>query len=263
MTVVLTGDVHHHIPSSDRGHTTETEMELALEYADIAARHRLNVTLFVTGRCIVTERDRARRLSALKNVEIGGHGWDAFYPRKLYAALARMGASPHGPAWFQDRWTIRRTCSAVAGVTGKPVRSWRNHALQYDTNTPGLLTRAGIDVWSDVVDLASSGPYRHESGVTALPLNTLPDHDHMFHGDLTPEALGDDSGREVLPPERWYEHVCRRTTELAEAGGIVTILAHPLCMKVADDWATFERLCAFLSRFPSLFATEAADRALR
>jgi hypothetical protein len=85
----------------------------------------------------------------------------------------------------------------------------------------------------------------------------------MFHGDLTPEALGRDSRREVHPPAQWYEDVCRRTTELAEAGGIVTILAHPLCMKVADDWETFERLCAFLSRFPSLFATDAAGRALR
>ena len=31
-------------------------------------------------------------------------------------------------------------------------------------------------------------------------------------------------------------------------------------MKIADDWATFERLCAFVARFPSVTATQAVER---
>jgi hypothetical protein len=31
-------------------------------------------------------------------------------------------------------------------------------------------------------------------------------------------------------------------------------------MKIADDWATFERLCGFVARFPSVTATQAVER---
>jgi hypothetical protein len=53
-------------------------------------------------------------------------------------------------------------------------------------------------------------------------MNTLPDHEHMFHGDLTPEELGD----KVYTPAGWCDRVCRQTAAIAEAGGTVTILAH-------------------------------------
>jgi hypothetical protein len=258
MPVVLTGDVHHAIPSSDRAHATESESRLAMAYARIAERHGLRVTLFVTGRAAVADREDLRPLLSMEHVEIGGHGWDAFYPRKLYAGLRRLSGSPHGPAAFQRLWTIRRTCRTLARATGRPVRSWRNHAYQHDANTPGLLAAAGVEVWSDEVDLESTGPYRHESGVAVLPMNTHTDHEHVFHGDLTPDTLGPDPGREVYAPAEWCDRVCRQTAAIVEQGGTATILAHPLCMKVADDFASFERLCAFVGAFPSAFAADAA-----
>jgi hypothetical protein len=258
MSVVLTGDVHHSIPSSDRAHASESESELSVEYARIAARHGLRVTLFVTGRAVVQDRDDLQPLLAMDNVEIGGHGWDAFYPAKLYAALNRLSGSPHGPAFYQRRWTIRRTCTALTRWSGRPVRSWRNHAYEHDRNTGRLLAAEGVVAWSDEYDLERTAPYRHESGVVVLPMNTLPDHEHVFHGDLTPEELGPDSGRTVYPPEEWCDRVCEQTARVVEAGGTATILAHPLCMKVADDWASYDRLCAFIARFSSLTAERAA-----
>jgi hypothetical protein len=260
MPVVLTGDVHHAIPSSDRDHASESESRLAVEYARIAERHGLRVTLFVTGRAAVADRDDLRPVLSMEHVEIGGHGWDAFHPRKLYGGLRRLSGSPHGPGFYQRLWTIRRTCSTLSRATGRPVRSWRNHAYQHDANTPALLAAAGVEVWSDEVDLASTGPYRHDSGVTVLPMNTYTDHEHVFHGDFTPAALGVDSGREVFEPAEWCDRVCRQVEAIVDVGGTATILAHPLCMKVADDFATFERLCAFLAGFPSEFAADSAAR---
>lgn len=259
MSVVLTGDVHHWIRSSDRTYAIQSESELGVEYARIAGRHGLKVTLFVTGRAVVDERDDLEPLLSLEHVEIGGHGWDAFQPTRLYAAIRRLGGSPHGPTSYQRSWTIGRTCAALGRFTGRPVRSWRNHAYQHDAHTPRLLAEAGVVAWSDEVDLESGGPYRHESGVVVLPMNTLPDHEHVFHGDLTPDALGDGSSREVYPPGEWCDRVCRQTAAILESGGTATILAHPLCMKVADDWSSFERLCGFLAQFPSLTAVEAAE----
>jgi hypothetical protein len=260
MSVVLTGDVHHWIPSADRAHVRQSESELAVEYARIAGRHGLRVTLFVTGRAAIADRGDLEPLLTMEHVEVGGHGWDAFYPQLLYRVLRRLSGSPQGPRLWQRRWTIARTRATLERFTGRPVRSWRNHAYLHDTETPGLLAEHGVTAWSDEVDLARTGPYRHPTGIAVLPMNTLPDHEHMFHGDLTPEELGDDSGRKVYTPAEWCDRVCRQTAAIAEAGGTVTILAHPLCMKIADDWATFERLCGFVARFPSVTATQAVER---
>jgi hypothetical protein len=260
MPVVLTGDVHHAIPSSDRRHASESESALAVAYARIAARHDLQVTLFVTGRAAIEDRGDLEPLLAMDNVEIGGHGWDAFSPQLRYRVLRRLSGSQHGPRIWQRRWTIGRTCTTLERLTGRTVRSWRNHAYLHDAETPGLLAEHGVRVWSDEVDLDRAGPYRHATGIAVLPMNTTPDHEHMFHGDLTPEELGDDSGREVYTPAEWCDRVCRQTAAIVEAGGTATILAHPLCLKVADDWATFERLCAFVARFPSSTAADAVER---
>ena len=258
MPIVLTGDVHHRMPSADRRHFAETESALGVEYARIALRHELKTTLFLTGRAVVEDGDDAKPLRSMPNVELGGHGWDAFQPARLYAVLHRLTGSSHGLGVHQRLWTIGRTCAALERFTGTQVRSWRNHAYRHDGRTPGLLAAAGIEVWSDEVSPLLSAPYRHADGVTVLPLNTLPDHEHMFHGDLTPEAARETARSEVYSPDEWLDRVCNQVETIVGGGGVATILAHPLCMKVVDDWATFDRLCSFLARFPSVFARETA-----
>ena len=258
MPVVLTGDVHQFIPSADRGHALETESELAVEYARIAERHGLKVTLFFTGRALQADATHARPLLSMENVEIGGHGWDAFMPRWLYRPLGRLSGSPHGYAWWQGA-LIKRTCAVVERFAGRPARSWRNHAYVNDAHTARLLADAGIVAWSDEVDLGRTRPYLHDAGLVVLPMNTLPDHENLYHGDRTPETLGDTPS---LYPAEWRARVLDAVDAVLANGGVATILAHPLCMKVADGWETFEALCAGLAARPSLFATEAADGVL-
>jgi hypothetical protein len=254
MPVVLTGDVHHHIPSADRRHARESESELAVEYARIAEGYGLNVTLFVTGLAVRKDSDAARPLASMDQVEIGGHGWDAFQPRWLYRPLARASGSPHGYRRWQQR-KIVRTCEVLERFCGVPVRSWRDHAYVHDRNTAALLAEAGIVAWSDEVDRDRAHPYVHSSGVVVLPLNTLPDHENLYHGDRTLESVKD--GSSVTAAE-WLERVLGEVEHVESQGGIATILAHPLCMKVVDDWKTFRLLCEGLAGYPSLFATDAA-----
>jgi hypothetical protein len=258
MPVVLTGDVHQFIPSSDRRHASETESELAVEYARIAEVHGLKVTLFFTGRALREDAAHARPLLSMENVEIGGHGWDAFRPSWLYGPLRRVSGSSHGSAWWQ-RATIKRTCAVMKSFAGSPPRSWRNHAYVHDGNTARLLAEAGIVAWSDEVDLGRERPYVHDTGLAVLPINTLPDHENLYHGDRTPEALGDTPS---LYPADWRARVVEAVDATLEHGGLATILAHPLCMKVADGWETFETLCAELAGRPTLFAAEAANGVL-
>lgn len=258
MAVVLTGDVHQRIASSDRRHATETEAALGVQYARIAERHGLKVTLFTTGLALRDDSADAIPLRSLDSVEIGGHGWDAFKPGWFYRPLAKASGSPHGCRFWQRR-SIARTSAAIAELAGRPPRSWRNHAYLYDENTPSLLVAAGIVAWSDVLAPGSARPYVHESGLVVLPLNTTPDHENLYHGDRTPETV---PGAASLHPGQWLARVLEEVEGIVAAGGTATVLAHPLCMKVADDWKTFETLCAGLARYPSFFASEAADQIL-
>jgi hypothetical protein len=195
-----------------------------------------------------------------ENVEFGGHGWDSFRPPWRYRILRKVFGSPHGSSWIQARM-VRRTCATIARATGQHVQSWRNHAYAHDSHTPRVLSEAGIGVWSDRVDSARARPYSHASGVTILPINTTPDHEHLYHGGQTVETIPVARQSQYDHPGAWRENVLRQAQRIIAEGGVATILAHPLCMKVVDDWRTFDRLCASLSSYSSAWALEAAELA--
>jgi hypothetical protein len=258
MTVVLTGDVHQWIDSADRAYANETECALALKYAQIAGRHRLKVTLFLTGLAIMEDAASVGALLEEENVEVGGHGWDSFQRRWRYRAFNKLFGSPHGANVTQAR-IVRRTCATIERATGQQIRSWRNHAYCFDAHTPRVLAGAGIRVWSDEVDRDRMGPHVHTSGVTILPINTTPDHEHLYHGDQTFETVPVARRPQYNDSHAWREGVVGQAESILARRGVATILAHPLCMRVVDDWRTFERLCSSLSRFPSAWAVDAAE----
>jgi hypothetical protein len=260
VTVVLTGDVHQWIDSADRAYSDETESALALKYARIADDHGLKVTLFFTGLAVIEDPDALEALVRLGNVEIGGHGWDSFRPDWRYRVVNKLFRSPHGSRGMQARM-VRRTCGAISRVTERPVLSWRNHAYAFDENTADALADAGIRVWSDRVELDRTEPYMDASGVTVLPLNTTPDHEHVYHGDQTPETVPQAKRSTYDYPSAWCERVRRQVESILEARGVATILAHPLCMEAADGCETFARLCDRLSEHPSAWAREAEAEA--
>jgi len=260
VTVVLTGDVHQWIDSADRAYASETESALALRYAQIAGHHGLKVTLFFAGLAMIEDESSVRTLLEEENVELGGHGWDSFQRRWRYRAYRKLYGSQHGSSRIQGRM-VRRTCATIKRVTGRRICSWRNHAYCFDSHTPRVLADSGIRVWSDEVDRDRVGPHLHTSGVTILPINTTPDHEHLYHGDQMLEAVPSHRRSQYEHAQAWRESVARQAESIVARGGVATILAHPLCMKVVDDWRTFERLCSSLSRFPSGWAVQAAERA--
>jgi hypothetical protein len=254
MTVCLTGDVHHaSLDSRDQDYLDPTEVEAAIEYADLAASHGVPVTLFVTGKAATEEPDAVRRLAERDNVSIGGHGFhanDTFVHRGwhlLEAATSGLVGSWNGPRWFQER-EIARTVEAFNQL-GIDIESWRNHAYRHDEHTNELLGAHGIGHVSNAV-----GPderVRLEDGLTVVPVNTPPDHEHVYHGFRTPEFVADRSfdgpfGSESWPVDKWVDRVLDRLDEPGVSSAM-TVLAHPACMKIADDFGGFDRLCGFVS----------------
>jgi hypothetical protein len=249
MTVCLTGDVHHMgLETRDQAYMGRSELAAAVEYAEIARRYDVPVTLFITGRAVHEDPDAIDRLAAMDHVEIGGHNYYAFGTLLHTAARGVLG-SWHGPRPFQA-WEITRTLRAFAD-RGIGVTAWRDHAYRHDENTARLLADRGITHFSDAV-----GPderVRTEAGLTVVPINTPPDHEHVYHAFRTPEfvAAGEFTGpfgSDSHEVDDWFEWVAEAIDAAVTAGQPATVLAHPSCMDIVDGLATFERLCAHVAR---------------
>ncbi|MBX0285479.1 hypothetical protein EGH22_04015 [Halomicroarcula sp. F28] len=255
MTVAITGDVHHmSMETRDQPYLDGTEVEAAVEYAEIAAEYGVPVTLFCTGRCIAEEPALVERLVSMANVELGGHNYWAFTTpvHSVWRALGKASGgrvgSWNGPRPFQS-YEIRKTVAAFEAV-GARITSWRDHAYRHDEHTAGLLAAHGFTHFSDAVE--PDGTVRREDDLTVVPINTPPDHEHVYHAFRKPgtNAVEDFSGpfgTESHQPEDWCEWVVDYVSEHRATGETATVLAHPACMRLADGFDAFRDLCATLA----------------
>lgn len=248
------------LETRDQKHMDRTEVEVAVEYANIAAEYEVPITLFVTGKAVVEETERVRELAEMPHVELGGHGYYAFDTalhtawRALEKVTGGLAGSWNGPRQFQQ-WEIRRT-KAIMEELGADVKSWRDHAYRHDENTAPLLAREGITHFSDTI--GPTKDVRRTNGVTTVPVNTPPDHEHVYHAFRRP---GSDSvrrfegpfGGESVEPDKWVQWVIDQAESVQHSTEAVTILAHPSCLWLANEFESFERLCEWISEHePSL-----------
>jgi len=256
MTICLTGDVHHlSMETRDQAHLDRTEVDAALEYARIARSYDLSATLFLTGRCGVEEPDRCRQLGEQHGIEIGGHNYYAFRApvlgRKPYG-LCRKLFGVDAPAFVQ-RWEVRRTRRVLGALSGEPVTSWRDHGYRHDSNTTTVLREQGITHFSDDVTPERTDVYEKD-GLVCAPINVLPDHEHLYHGDRTPEYVAQLEWSNAFTdrsyePDDWLDRVLDGIERIRQDGGTATVLAHPACMDIVDGFDVFERLCSHLSEY--------------
>ena len=174
---------------------------------------------------------------------------------------ANLGFGITGPAFFQAR-DIAKTVRAIEQLTGKRIRTWRNHAYRHDQHTYGLLSNAGIEVVSDHLSAMATAPERYSQLLLSLPLNTVPDHEHLLHGKYLPGRTDPERLASRVSLQDWLMTVQEKVAAIEDHEGIATVLAHPLCMDVADGMQSFEQLCRFLSRYQTGFVTETIKRSL-
>ncbi|WP_231741177.1 polysaccharide deacetylase family protein [Halorubrum sp. CBA1125] len=253
----------------DQAYLDRTEVEVAIEYAEIAAEYDVPVTLFLTGRTAVEEPERVETLAAMDNVEIGGHNYWAFDTpvHKTWRGAEKVTGgrigSWNGPRPFQ-RFEIRRTIQAL-NERGVDVTAWRDHAYRHDQYTTELLAEEGITHFSDAV-----GPderVRQEDGVTVVPVNTPPDHEHVYHAFRTPgseavEEFEGPFGERSVSVDEWVEWVLEKTESVQLDEGVATVLAHPACLWLADEFDAFERLVVAVSDGQARMMPESANRTI-
>lgn len=269
--ICLTGDVHHmSLMTHDQRHITDpalTEVRVAQRYVDLLERYNVKATLYVCGRCFTEEGEDTAALARHRLVEVGGHMFNARFPRECFDAYGESTGLWNGPRWYQD-WDIRRNVEVVREWTGRDLVSWRAHSYKVDANTYELLAAHGVRVVSDTVEADCLQPKRIEHGLISHPMNTIPDHDHLYHAHRTREYVeeanrrgygADAFGAVSYTIEEWGDLVLKQAVEIDESGGVATILAHPMCMILADELRTFERMLSELSNRRSVWACEMLD----
>lgn len=266
----LTGDLHHMSLGTNEQKSLrhgKTEMQSALPYLEIAQKYGIKTTLFITGKSFLQEWDQVKDILPFPLVEIGGHTFNAFSPKLPYRVFKKLCGSFNGP-WFVQRWDIQRTVDIIYRKTGKKITSWRNHAYMHDQQTHEILYRHGIQVVSDCVNPVVLGPYPGSSGIIELPLNVIPDHEHLLHAHRTTQlqeyihhkyGWSDKFGWQAFAPQDWLQLVIQQVEDIERQGGVATVLMHPLCMYSADNFGIFEEFCRFAASCTTIFASEAVS----
>lgn len=189
----------------------------------------------------------------------------------------------------------------IEDKTGKKCLSWRGHAYKGGSVTEELLVKHGVKIISNEVG-AEAKVRKLKNGLISLPINTLPDHEHIYHGHKTREFVERDLfirengpfsifslrpprsrrdwkraffelikkiprldpgySREYFSHQEWFDIIQDDIQKGLKQQGFKTILAHPLCMEIMDGMQSFESLCKFLNTFDSFFVSEISDKDL-
>ena len=256
--VCVTGDVHQRsYRGTDTPYSPCSEVELAIKYAEIAARYGIRITLFLTGKACLEEPERVKQLANMSHCEIGGHTFAAFRDpwSKIYKKILR---TPWGREAHQ-RGDIEKTIETIQSVTGKRIAVWRNHSYICTADTPQLLESASIQWVSDEVNPTKFSWESISPALKSLPINVTPDHEHLLHGKYQHGKTKPSKLEGRLSLTAWVEQVQEKVQIITEAQGIATILVHPLCMEIADGMKTFENLCKFLQPFQSCWVSQASS----
>ena len=265
-------DLHHAtLRTGNQAHCDISEIQVAQRYTRMLEEAGVKVTFFVSGRSFTEEWSDLEPICASPVVELGGHNWDCFSHSLLHRASKKLLGSYNGPAWLQKR-DAQRTIDVIRERTGRTIRAWRNHMYMHGPHTEKVLAGCGIQVCSDGVRRASQGLQFHPAGIYNLPLNIMPDHEHLYHAERTPEWVewwirrygwSDDFGSASYPVEEWTDRVLEQLEHNENRGVPSTMIIHPITLYLCDGLRSFGRILDFLRRHRTAWVSELHQAAVR
>lgn len=263
--ICLSADIHHSsLGTGNQAHSDISETETAVLFSELLKKYRVKATYFISGKAFLEEADTLQPVIKNPLIEIGGHNWDCFEPQLWHRFWNKALGSYNGPAWYQ-RQDARKTMDIIEAHTGRRPTSWRNHMYKHGPFTEQVLKDEGILICSDGVVKDSDGPVRHVSGLYNFPLNIIPDHEHLYHAERTPEWVAqwvkryhwsDDFGSESYDIQTWTDMVLAQLQAHEAQGRISNLILHPITMYLCDRFASAERILAYLSTRPQVTMTE-------
>ena len=232
--IIFTGDVHHmsmggcdqeDVLKKDRN---ISEVKLCNEYLEILNYHGFKPILFFTGKCLIDELEEIKYL--LKNYKffVGGHTYNAYKPKIIFRSFYRLFGTYYPLRFLQDL-DIKYTKKLFLKKTNINIKYWRGHAYFQDKNTNELLKKNDIQIVSNDVNQNLLRPFIANK-ITSLPINTYPDHEYLAHSR---------DHQTNWDLNLWYKNNYSKIKEILESDGLATILAHPLCLFLEDEFESF------------------------
>ena len=278
--ICLTGDIHHiSLKTKEQKFLSsgETEVKIAERFLKIIEKYRVKVTFFITGKTFDEEWNDLKKIVSSSFVEIGGHTYSGIPAGKIYKLWCKIknGYLPtHSPTYgslFKQKRDIKKMIEVVKKKADLNIISWRSHGYIHDENTYIILSKMGIKIVSDEISSKKIYPEKIKEGLISVPINVIPDHDHIYHAhrdkDFVEKAkrVGygkDDFGIDSYDIKTWGEMVIEQVYRIEKNGGIATILMHPLCMYLSDEFKTAEKLINFFSKFDTIWIKDVYYRGL-
>lgn len=263
--ICLSADVHHSsLNTGNQQHCDITELQTAHAFFSRTREAKVKTTCFMTGKCFEQERHDTKVISNDEWIELGGHTYNGFSPQLWHRLSNKLFNSYNGPHWYQQ-WDVSKTVDLIKQYTGRHIDCWRNHMYMHGPFTERVLANNGVRICSDGVQSDSLGPLRHTSGIYNFPLNIMPDHEHLYHAERTPEWVeqwqkryqwSDDFGSQSYYIDQWTDIVLSQLEERENAGVVSNLIIHPITMYLCDGFKSFEKILDFISRRNCVWMSE-------
>lgn len=270
--ICLTGDIHHaSLGTPNQKHCDVSEVETAARYLHLLQERGIRVTFFISGKTFLQEWPRLKSIVSHPLVEVGGHNWSCFTPVLVHRICKKVVGSYNGPSWLQLR-DAEETIDIAGRRSGKRILAWRNHMYMHGPSTERILARAGIEVCSDGVKRACRGPEWHPDGIWNFPINVMPDHEHIYHAERTPEWVekwrkryrwSDDFGADSYPVEEWADRVLAGIAHNEARGAVSNLIVHPITMYLCDRFAAIRRVLDYVKDRETLHISQVVALARR
>jgi len=260
--VILTSDVHHQSDNiKEQRLYTEREIDLAVRYAEYIKEYNLKATFFMTGICFKKYEKEISRIINLNCIELGGHTYNCYKPSILYKVWGKIFKTGLGPKFIQ-KFDINNTVSALLEYNVK-MKSWRNHSYRRDKYTYELLDNASIEFVSNTVG-ANEGIYKISNckNLTNVGINVYPDHEHLAHGFVTKDNVGDrrfgnNKFNDVIySKDEYFKKIFQQIDNNHKKNMISVMLLHPGCMKVMDDFELLNRILLKLKSYDCRYMSD-------
>ena len=260
--ICLTADLHHMgLKTGNQMHSDKTEMSLAGEFVKMMESRDIKGSFFITGRSFNEEWDEVKPIVESPNIEIGGHNYEAFKPELLHRIWNKLTNNYNGPYAYQY-YDTKKTIDTIYAKTGKRINIWRNHMYMHGPNTEKVLSSLGIEVCSDGVKKDNFSLQDDVTGIYNLPINIIPDHEHIIHAERTPEWIeqwqkrynwSDDFGPDSYYIDRWAKLVIEQLKENETNGKLSVMIIHPITMYLADGFKAVQTILDYIQTRETVF----------
>lgn len=257
--IYITCDIHHQsLQTENQKYSDKTEMECAYDFYQMLKHLGLNATYFISGKSFEENWGaHLEEISSSNTIELGGHNYDCFENELYHRVCNKLIDSYNGTYNFQTRDCLK-TKNAIYKKTKKDITLWRNHMYMHGKYTNFVLEECGIKICSDGVKKGFLAPNYQTSNYMNLPINIIPDHEHIYCAERTPESVEkwikrynweDDFGSESYYIQEWSHIFINQIIDNELKGIDSNVIIHPITMFLADNYVSIKKVLFALKNF--------------